>query len=165
MPFSNQNNMADTHPLAWKLEGFKPTKGWETLSVIEDSPIGNGQYETFKTINMPFVNTVEYSCELNEVAENMFKVIKIEDLYLQIKNFKRITQEEVQKIKDFITNRFKDYTPKKIENSFRKWLHILDNCEKGLPLAEIKYPNTNIESHDKLINYIKSSVFIIKESK
>ena len=55
-------------------------------------------YETFKTINMPFVNTVEYSCELNEVAENMFKVIKIEDLYLQ-KILKELHKKRFRKLK------------------------------------------------------------------
>ena len=59
--FSNQNNHADTHPLSWKLEGFKPTKGWETLSVIEDSPIGNGQYETYQTIHSGPYNIFRFS--------------------------------------------------------------------------------------------------------
>ena len=122
-----------------------------------------GMKDIFEIVNLPFVNTVPYSPELNYLAENMFNVLKSDDLRLAIDQGTTI-EEKIQKARECIINELISYQGM-MEEQLRHWLFILDEVEKGKSLNQ-KMHCQDPEKYNEIINNLKSRIItnrVVKE--
>ena len=134
--------------------------------MIQDN---NGPHKTDFTkeiigkINLTVINNVEYSPECNGVAENMFKVVKIDELYTLLANCANNAEIRIKTVKDFISSKLQEHLEDNPETSFKHWLYTLDKCEEGYPLDNIEYIPKDEEKYNHIIEELKMQITVERE--
>ena len=115
-------------------------------------------------INISLLNSVEYSPELNGVAENMFKFIKTDDLYNVLSACKNSAEERIEATKQYVFKLLESFNEEKMQSSFIHWLKVLDHCDEGMPLdSEILISEK--EEYFEVVRNIKSNILVERKEK
>ena len=115
-------------------------------------------------IKISLLNSVEYSPELNGVAENMFKFVKTDDLYNILSSCKNSPEERIEATKQYVFKLLESFNEEKMKSSFIHWLKVLDHCEEGIPLCS-EILRCERDEYFELIHNIKSHISVERKEK